>query len=466
MRAGVYCRLSVLKPSEQLTEAALERQEADCRALCARYGWEVVQVYPDEGVSAYSKRRRRPGFELALSDLEAGRIDVLVCWKLDRLVRRLKDWVRVEEVVERSGRKLASVNEGEQSQLTLRILASMAEQESKNTSDRVGRQREQAARAGEPNQGGRRLFGYSKLPRTIIEDEAAVIRELVQRLLAGESVRSLTSWANSVSVTPTGRQWTQQTLRGMLLSPALAGQRVYRGVVVATGRWEPILDRPTWEAVNAFLRDPSRVTPRGRPSTWLLASMVECGRCHQTMVVHYRPKNRGGAREYLCFKKPGTPACGLTTIAAEALEALIEEVFLQELAKERLDQALAAHGSVVAELHQQREVIRAKFAEVGEMFDADEIDRAEYLARRAKLTERRGKVQADLDRHLQRSILKELPTGEAELREWWATTATADMKQSVMRACLRSVVVGPASVRGGRFDSNRLLPPYGPQWRI
>jgi DNA invertase Pin-like site-specific DNA recombinase len=466
MRAGVYCRLSVLKPSEQLTEAALERQEADCRALCVRNGWEVVQVYPDEGLSAYSNRRRRPGFELALSDLEAGRIDVLVCWKLDRLVRRLKDWIRVEEVVERSGGKLMSVNEGEQSQLTLRILASMAEQESKNTSDRVGRQREQAARAGEPNQGGRRLFGYTTLPRTIKEDEAAVIREVVRRLLAGESVRSLTSWANTVSVTPTGRQWTQQTLRGMLLSPALAGLRVYKGVVVAQGVWEPILDRPTWEAVNALLRDPSRITPRGRPSPWLLASMVECGRCHSTMVVHYRVKSRGGAREYLCFNKPGTSACGLTTVAAEPLEALVEEMVLQQLAEDRLDKALTAHDGIVTELHQQREVIKAKLREVGEMFDTDEIDRAEYLERRAKLTERLGRVQADLDRHLQRSILTELPTAEAELRAWWSNKATPDQKQSVMRACLRSVVVGPARVRGGRFDSNRVLPPYGPQWRF
>jgi site-specific DNA recombinase len=466
MRAGVYCRLSVLKPSEQLTEAALERQEADCRALCARNGWEVVQVYPDEGFSAYSKRRRRPGFELALGDLEAGRIDVLVCWKLDRLVRRLKDWVRVEEVVERSGGKLASVNEGEQSQLTLRILASIAEQESKNTAVRVERQREQAARAGEPNQGGHRQFGYSRLPREIVEEEAAVIREVVRRLLAGESLRSLTAWANTVSVTPTGRQWTQPTLRDSLLSPALTGLRAYKGEIVAVGNWEPILDRPTWEAVNALLRDPSRVTRPGRPSPWLLASMVECGRCHSTMIVHYRPKNRGGAREYLCFNKPGTSACGLTTVVAEPLEALVEEMVLQELAEERLDKALAAQGGVVAELHQQREVVKAKLREVGEMFDTNEIDRAEYLERRAKLTERLGKVQADLDRHLQRSILTELPTAEAELRSWWANKATADQKQSVIRACLRSVVIGPASVRGARFDANRLAPPNGPQWRI
>jgi site-specific DNA recombinase len=465
MQAGIHVRLSVAKDDLDATEAAMERQETDCRRLCEQRGWQVAEVYRDEGLSAYHSKKR-PAFEDALADFEAGRIDVLVCWKLDRLTRRVKDWARVRDVVERNGRQLASVMDGEATPLLMDILASVAENESRNTSLRLQRQRRQAAEAGEPNQGGRRLFGYTTLPRRIKEDEAAVIRELADRLLAGETLRSLTAWANTVSTASTGKPWSQRTVRDMLLSPGLGGIRTYKGERFE-GTWEPILDRPTWEAVEALLRDPARVTRGGRPAPWLLAGMVKCWNCKQTMVIHYRPKARGGAREYVCLPAPGRPPCGKTAVIAKPLEQLVEEIILQQLADDRLAKALEQQGGEVQELHAQRRVVKAKLREVGDMYDTDEIDRAEYLDRRAKLTDRLEQVQRQLEQVARRSVLSDLPTAEEELRQWWATTAIAEQKQTIVRACLHSVIVGPGSNRGGpRFQASRLAPPWGIQWRI
>jgi len=276
----------------------------------------------------------------------------------------------------------------------------------------------------------------------------------------------LTAWANTVSTSSTGKPWNQRTLRGMLLSPALAGIRAYKEQQFE-GQWEPILDRETWEAVEALLRDPARVTRGGRPAPWLLAGLAECGRCHQRMVVHYRPKARGGSREYLCMAAPGRPNCGKLTVIAEPLEALVAEAVLLELCDERLAKALEAQGGEVQQLHQQREVLRAKLREVGEMYDSNEIDRAEYLARRAKLTDRLAAIQKQLDQQAQRSVLTGLPTAEDELRCWWSGRSTAEQRQSVVRACLSAVVVGPVVQRiGPRFDPSRLTPPFGPQWRF
>lgn len=456
-------RLSVAKDDLDATEAAMKRQEQDCRELCRRREWQVVEIYRDEGLSAYHSKKR-PSFEDALADLAAGRIDVLVCWKLDRLTRSVGDWARVRDVVERNGRQLASVMDGEATPVLMDILASVAENESRNTSLRLQRQRRQAAEAGEPNQGGRRLFGYTTLPRTVVEREAAIIRELAQRLLAGESLRSLTAWANTVSTASTGKPWSQRTLRDTLLSPALAGIRTYKGERFE-GRWEAILDRETWEAVEVLLRDPARVTRGGRPAPWLLAGLVKCWNCKQTMVVHYRPKARGGAREYLCLPSPGRPPCGKTTVIAEPLEAVIAEVILQQLADERLEKALRAQGGEVQELQAQRRVVKAKLREVSEMYDANEIDRAEYLDRRTKLLDRLEKVQHQLEQVARRSVLADLPTAEEELRSWWNGSSTPEQRQSVVRACLSSVVVGPGTKRR-TFDPGRLKPPFGPVWRF
>jgi site-specific DNA recombinase len=343
MNAGIYARLSKFKDSERLTEAAMERQEDDCRELCARRGWRVVKLYPDEGVSAFQKGRKRPGFEQAMADLDAGVIDVLVVYRLDRLVRRLRDWVRVEEVVERSGGRVVSVNEGEQSQLTLRILASMGEQESSNTSERVKRQQEQAAAKGGPPPGGRRLLGYGPRRETIVEAEAELIREAARRLLAGSSLRSVVAWANTTGVTSTtGRQWSLQTLRGTLLSPGLAGRRVYRGVDFAEGRWTPILDRATHEMLVAILNDPAKRT-RGPGVKHLLSGLVVCGRdgCGAPLMTHYA---RPGRREYWCQsnKNLGRPGCGRTVVAAEPIERTITSMVLKRLAGRGLAKALAA----------------------------------------------------------------------------------------------------------------------------
>jgi site-specific DNA recombinase len=466
MNAGIYARLSVLKASELATEAALERQEEDCRELCARRGWNVIKVYPDEGVSAFQKGRKRPGFEQAMADLEAGVIDVLVVYRLDRLVRRLKDWVRVEEVIERSGGRVVSVNEGEQSELTLRILASMGEQESRNTSERVKRQQKQAALRGGPPPGGRRLFGYGPRREQVIEAEADVVRECARRLLAGHSLRSVTAWANTASTSTTGRPWSLRTLREMLLSPGLAGRRVYQGVDFAEGQWQPILDRATHEALVAILNDPTRRT-RGRGVQHLLSGLVVCGLCEAPLVTHYEPKERGGRRRYWCptNKGLGRPGCGKLSVAAEGLEAVVSAMVLKRLAGPGLARALAAHDDdpgAAVELRaaeQRRDEIEQDYAE-------GQINRAAFLRVHEAAEARVDKARSRLQAQAQGSVLWSLPRAAEQLEAWWnAETTTVDQRRAVVQAVVVRVLVGPAVKPSRTFDETRIRPPFGPQWR-
>jgi DNA invertase Pin-like site-specific DNA recombinase len=469
VNAGIYARLSVLKVSEGATEAAMDRQEDDCRRLCEQRGWNVVNVYPDEGVSAYQKGRKRPAFEEALADLESGRIDVLVAWKLDRLVRRLKDWVRIEEAVEKSGGRLVSAQEGEQSDLTLRILASMAEQESKNTSTRLQRQRRQAAIAGEPNQGGRRLYGFSKLPRTIVEDEAKVIREAVRRLLSGSSQRSVTAWMNTVSQTTTGKQWSQRTVREMLLSPALAGHRVYKGEIVATGTWEPILEREQWEQLAALLRSRPR---RGAPVKHLLSGIVACGRedCGAPLITHYEPKARGGRRQYWCPKNVGLgrPGCGRLSVAAEALERVVAAMVLHRLSGPGMAKALAARDAeqgagVAAELA----AVEAQTADIEEAYKQRRVRIDAFLRVHEPLVEQAEQLRQQLRQGHEAAILHELPQVAEELEQWWTDPErTTEERRAVIQAVCERVVVGPAARKSRVFDQARIRSPFGPQWRI
>lgn len=464
MNAGIYARLSVLKPSERATEAALERQEDDCRDLCARRGWHVLKVYPDEGVSAYRKGRKRPGFEQAMADLEAGVVEVLVVYRLDRLVRRLKDWVRVEEVIERSGGKVVSVNEGEQSELTLRILASMGEQESKNTSERVRRQQRQAASKGGPPPGGKRLFGYGPRRETIVESEAEVVREAARRLLSGHSLRSITAWANTVSTSTTGRPWSMRTLRDTLLSPGLAGRRVYQGVDFAEGQWTPILDRATHEMVVAILNDPTK-RRRSPVVKHLLSGLVVCGRCDAPMITHYEPKRRGGRRRYMCPSTPGRPGCGRTTVTAEPLEAVVAEMVLKRLAGPGLAKALAAHDNDPGAALELR-AAESRRDEIEHLYDTGQIQTDAFLRMHGPAVERVDRARGRLQAQASGSVLWSLPRVAEELEAWWASEETTlDQRRAVLMAVVSRVLVGPALKASRTFDERRLLPPYGVQWR-
>ena len=99
-RAAVYLRQSKDRNGDEL---AITRQRADCLKLCREKGWEPTE-YPDNDVSA-SSGKRRPHYERMLTDIEAGKLDAVVVWDLDRLHRRP---IELEEFIDLADRhKLA-----------------------------------------------------------------------------------------------------------------------------------------------------------------------------------------------------------------------------------------------------------------------------------------------------------------------------------------------------------------------
>src|SRR5262245_1814242 len=83
MRAAIYTRISLDKTGKR---AGVERQRADCEALCKKRGWSVVDQFEDNDRSAYSGRQRRE-YERLLQVVAAGDVDVVVAWHHDRIWR-------------------------------------------------------------------------------------------------------------------------------------------------------------------------------------------------------------------------------------------------------------------------------------------------------------------------------------------------------------------------------------------
>ena len=83
-RAALYLRVSTDGQTVDNQRLALE-------AVCEQRGWQITQVYSDNGVSGFKGRQQRPGLDALLKDAARGRFDVVMAWALDRLGRSLLD---------------------------------------------------------------------------------------------------------------------------------------------------------------------------------------------------------------------------------------------------------------------------------------------------------------------------------------------------------------------------------------
>ena len=242
VRIGIYARISEDRDGQQTATA---RQLEDCRAFAARKGWEVADEFEDIDTSAFKTNVKRPEFVRMLASLRSGEINGVVVWKLDRLSRQQRDFVRVTEACEAHKAFIASVMEPidtsqSYGQFIAELLVAQARMESANTSARQTRKALEQREQGLPPSNGRRCFGYTRGYTAIVPEEAALLREARDRLYAGESMRGVCFDFQVRGVVSTaGNAWRTQILKRLLLSSTLSGQREHEGRLFQ-GTWEPI----------------------------------------------------------------------------------------------------------------------------------------------------------------------------------------------------------------------------------
>jgi DNA invertase Pin-like site-specific DNA recombinase len=323
VKAAIYSRISKDATGHA---AGVKRQEGDCRQLAEDKGWEVVQVYRDNDISATSGRRR-PGYEGMLGAIQDGQVQAVVAWHPDRLYRRMSDLESLIDLVDSHKTKIATVMAGEvdlstaSGRGTARILGSVARMEVERSSERITAAFRAKASKGKPHRGGVRPFGYmwDGTRFVPVPDEAKLIREGAKRILAGESRRRITQdWHARGVRTQQGKPWSVTRLADVMRSPMIAGLRTYQGEVVSDGDWKPILDRKTWERVGRTLKRAGKLQS-GR-QRHVLSGLVVCGNCGSKMFAKYRSER--GTRTYACLSDKAT-ACGRMRVLANPVERLV-----------------------------------------------------------------------------------------------------------------------------------------------
>ena len=461
-RAVIYARLSRDRDGLQTATA---RQVADCRKYADAKGWTVADVHEDADLSAYTAKVIRPGFEAVLRAVEAGEADVVLAWKLDRLLRRPRDFERLWQLCEAAGAHIATVTDGiDTSQpmaglLVPRIMSTFAELEGANLSIRERRKHEETAKAGKRSGGGHRPFGLTRDWSAEIPAEADAIRAAVDSMLDGGTMyRVAADWNARGLRTPTGGEWNSQKVRSMLRSPRLAGLREHRGEIVGPAVWPAIVDPAKHERLRAIM-DARRMPER--EGKYLLTGMLRCAKCGERLYVRRRSVDR--VRRYGCEKRPGARGCGGVHIIAEPLEAHVRDVALDYLDSPQMAAALDAHerrsDSVdVDALHADESALEELSADY---YVSRMLSRPEYLASRDTLEERIRTARGKLARVNGTDPVRAVAGLGKELRAAW-DGESLDWRRQVLSAVVDRIVVGPA-VRGrNAFDPARVAMP---EWR-
>ena len=324
MRAAIYVRIS--RARRELLDA--QRQEPPCRAFCAAQGWTVVEAYIDDNRSAYKRNVRRENFERMLADVRAGRIDAIVTWQADRLLRTVEDASAIVTIAKSFGTVIANVGgtidlSTASGRKRFYDLAVAAEYESDLRSERLRLKHAELAAEGKW-EGGMRNFGYDLEPYPDLAsgrvkyrlvpnpEESAALKAAAKEVLAGRSHTAIAiAWNKQGLTTTQGKPFTPQKVRDLLLSPKTAGLRYVEGKPV-TAEWPGIITLEQHQELRAILGPTSRERRgTGLPTarTYLLGGLVRCGRCGHRLTA----KRRNGKRRYWCDTRKGGlwgPAAG------------------------------------------------------------------------------------------------------------------------------------------------------------
>ena len=368
IRCAIYTRKSSDEGLDQeFNSLDAQRESAEAFVASQRAeGWEVnPERYDDGGFSGGTMER--PALDRLLRDIEAGKVDCVVVYKVDRLSRSLMDFSRIMETFEKAGVSFVSVTQQfntthSMGRLTLNILLSFAQFEREIIGERIRDKVAAQKRKGKWT-GGVPVLGYDvdrsgPSPRLVVNDREArrtraifklylelgsllpVVKELRHR--EWKSKKRTTTKGTAVG----GRPFDKATLYALLRNPIVTGKITHKGEVY-DGEHEAIVDQDLFDEVQALLSLNGRT---GGPETRnkygaILRGLLRCRGCDKSMTHTFcGGKKKHFYRYYRCIGaiKNGADTCSAGTLPAEEIEKLvIDEVRGLSTDSVLLDQVLA-----------------------------------------------------------------------------------------------------------------------------
>lgn len=347
---AVRCAIYTRKSSEEGLEQefnSLDAQRESGEAFIASQqheGWQCLPNHYDDG-GFTGGNMDRPAVKRLMADIEAGKIDCVVVYKVDRLSRSLLDFARMMEVFDRHGVSFVSVTQQfntatSMGRLILNVLLSFAQFEREMIAERT-RDKIAAARRKGKWSGGMPILGFdvrdTKL--TVKEVEADRVRQIFALYLEHQSLlatvkelnhRGWTTkcWTTKKGTRRGGRPFTKNALYDLLTNPTFIGKVRYKSEI-HRGEHKAIVDEQVFQQVQVALQRNSHSggrTVRNKHEA-LLKGLLRCRTCDCAMGHTYTAKGNRRYHYYVCGKaqQRGWQECPAPSVPADQVERFVVE---------------------------------------------------------------------------------------------------------------------------------------------
>ena len=324
MRVAGYCRVST--DSRQQASSFAAQQRFFREYITRHEGWELGEIYADEGFSGTSTRRRE-AFNRMIRDARAGKFQLLLTKEVSRFSRNILDTVAYTRELKALGVGVLFLNDGidtrgPDAELRLSIMASIAQEESRKTSDRVkwGQQRQMERGV---------VFGHSLLgfrlehgSLTIESNGAAIVRRIFRAYtIEGKSSTAIARELEAEHIpTTTGGHWSAGQIVRILKNEKYAGDLVQKKTytpdylthqkktnhgeeekIILHDHHQPIIDRELWNAAQTQLQARTCRRSTGTSRHYPLSGKIYCGVCGSPFVARNRYRKDGtSVRRWSC----------------------------------------------------------------------------------------------------------------------------------------------------------------------
>lgn len=433
---AIYCRVSTEEQSEN--GYSIDEQERLLEEWCKKMGYVIYKCYSDRGISG-KNIKDRPALKELLSDAKAGKFDMVISWKINRVSRKLEDVLKIVNILEENNITFKSYSEPFETdtpagRMQFQMMALIGEFERGTISQNI--KMGMCAKAKYGNWCGGRVLGYDLVPNNspeeekkgknkleINEKEAEIVRFIFNEYSKGKGYKAITNQINKLGYkTKKGNNFSVGSIRDILTNPVYIGEIRYNvrqnwsekrrrninpNPIRVKGKHEAIIDRELWDKVQLILESKKGKPSRIYDGEYPLTGILRCPKCGAGMVISRTTNTLADCTKkriayYCCgnWKNKGTSVCNSNTIRVDKAneyvfkkieelvsnEAMIKAV-VKNINKERKEKVKPAKR-LLGDIDKELEKLDKRKRKIFEAYEDDILTKEEFQIRKDELNEK------------------------------------------------------------------------------